>query len=181
MSGVQFPRMKMKLRTKVLSDEEELILRLRNDERMLQREIAKGLQLSVQRVRQIEREARRRLEEHEASPRGGWMMLPGRVRKLLENLEFASRSEVMEAVQSGRLYYDEKAAWESGLTLAERKESGINVAKLRNAGRKSWVILMEWLGMPAPDFSAREPSRQTPPGGEVRTRGREGCFFSRPG
>ncbi len=159
------PRMKMELRTKVLNDRQELILRLRKEEGMSLRQIAEGLHLSPGRVGEIERAARRKLEEHEENLQNGMVHLPARVRNILSDQGFTTRWEILDAVQSGRLYYDERAHSEWGRTLAERKQSGINVAKLRNAGRKTWMILMEWLGLPAPDFSAREPSRQSRAGG----------------
>jgi predicted transcriptional regulator len=136
----------MKLGIKPLTEQQELVMRLRKEEGMTYREIAEGLGVTPCRVQQICAEARRRLSEHEENPRESLMLLPARVRSILKDIEFHRRSEVLEAVQSGRLYYDEKRpmAWHGN--LADMKEFGINVARLRNAGRQSWEILLQWLG-----------------------------------
>ncbi len=139
--------MRMIFNKELLNEEQALVFQLRQEEKVLLREIAEQMGLSVKRVQQIECEARRRLEEYGENPREGFVLLPTRVRKMLENLEFGSRSEVLAAVQSGRMYYDEERRWSGGFNVADLEKTGINVARLRNAGRKSWDILLQWLGL----------------------------------
>lgn len=127
-----------------MTERQELVLRLHKEEGMTYRQIAEGLKLSPNRVWQIAAEARQRLEKYEANPRNGFTGLPERVRKAVEDyLEFRSRSEVLAAVQSGRLYYNEKEGrrWKVDI------HSPINFARLRNAGWKSWEILLQWLNL----------------------------------
>ena len=92
--------MRMIFNKELLNEEQALVFQLRQEEKVLLREIAEQMGLSVKRVQQIECEARRRLEEYGENPREGFVLLPTRVRKMLENLEFGSRSEVLAAVQS---------------------------------------------------------------------------------
>jgi hypothetical protein len=138
----------MKLRTQLLTEQQALVRRLHKEEGMSYREIAEGLLLSRGRVGQIAAEARRRLKEYEdADPRESFVGLPVRVRKILEEyLEFHSRSEVLAAVKSGRLYYDAKEP-RNWRYFEETKRTRINVAWLRNAGWHSWEILLQWLGL----------------------------------
>ncbi len=141
------PRMKMERPTKVLSERQALILRLRDEEGMTRRQIAEGLHVSPGRVGEIERAARRKLEQHEENLRNGMVGLPVRVRGLLNSQGFTTRGEILEAVQSGRLFYEEgaRSLWKDGAD--EAKRPGIDFARLRNAGRKSWANLLAWLGV----------------------------------
>ena len=153
----------MKYRTQLLTDQQELVWRLHKEEGMTYRQIAEGLKVSRGRVQQIAAEARRRMKEYEeADPRQSLVLLPTRVRKALEYLDFHSRSELLEAVQSGQLYYDAKEPrrWIWHRPAAVEARSGRNFAHLRNAGRQSWEILLQWLGFPTPADEERRAQRE---------------------
>ncbi len=150
----------MKLGIKPLTEQQELVMRLHKEEGMTYRQIAEGLGLSRGRVQRICADARQRLEEYEENPRDSFVLLPKRVRNLLEYLELDSRSEVLEAVKSGRMYYDKKEPriW---VRVVDWKTAKINVADVRNAGWKSWEILLQWLGLPKPAEQEQLAKRKT--------------------
>lgn len=145
--------MSMILRKKPLTDEQERVLRMHSEEGMSYRDIAGQLGVSRDRVQQICREARAKLREYEANPDDGFALLPLRVKKVLLRLDFSSRSEVLTAIESGRLWWEKQpyGPLESDRKKKESERQGINLAGMRNFGDKSWVIVCEWLGLPVPE------------------------------
>lgn len=149
-------RTRMKLGATLLTERQAFVLQLRQEEGMTYREIAARIGVTHHRVQQILAEVRTRMREHEENPQESLVLLPKRVRTMLENIEFGSRSEVLEAVQAGRLYYDEKGPANWNPDRAQMKRTGINAARLRNAGRGTWEILLQWLGLRTADGHTEE-------------------------
>jgi hypothetical protein len=142
-----FP-MKMKLRTKPLSETQELVMLLYTGGGMTYQKIGDLLGVTRERVRQIYTEARRRLAEHEEDPRESLVLLPVRVRTLFRNLDLHSRSQVLAAFRAGAVWCD--SGWWAA-TKAERARlasgrNGWNLGRMRNFGKGSWLILEQWLG-----------------------------------
>ena len=138
----------MKLGIKPLTEQQELVMRLRKEEGMTYQEIGEGLGVTRERVRQIYAEARRRLAEHEENPRESLVLLPVRVRTVLENLDLHSRSQILAAFESGELWCDSgcwTGSWTERAKLASQRK-GRNLARMRNFGKDSWLILEQWLG-----------------------------------
>ena len=59
------------------------------------------------------------------------------------------KDQVLEAMRSGLLWWDEKAWGDGELDRNTRrsKRPGYNMARLRNFGWQSWAILNDWLGL----------------------------------
>ena len=142
----------MTIRQKPLSKREELVLRLREEEEMSYRQIAAKLGVCVQRARLIHAEAKERMRDHDENQEDALSLLPGRAVSLLMHLELTSRAKVKAAVEGKRLRW-----WVRGRKLLWDGKV------LRNAGWKSWLVLLEWTGFPLPQGGPADPSQDQEP------------------
>jgi hypothetical protein len=144
--------MSMTIRQKPLSKREELVLRLREEEELSYPQIAAKLGVCVQRARGIYIEAKERMRDHDENQEDALSLLPGRAVNLLTDLELTNRAEVKAAVEGKRLRWwvrGKKLLWD-GMVL-------------RNFGWKSWLVLLEWTGLPLPQGGPADPSQDKEP------------------
>jgi DNA-binding CsgD family transcriptional regulator len=130
--------MGMELRKTPLTEREEEILRLHRAERKTYEQIGSQFGLSRERIRQICRGAKERLEDHDANGNDAMSILPKLARTVLGYVDIFTKEQVREAVESGRLWWDDSGAGK----LKWGK------SHLRNGGWKTWISIQDWLGIP---------------------------------
>jgi hypothetical protein len=125
----------MNLRNKPLEDWEEVVVRLRQDQKLTYHQIGRQLDVSGVRVRQIYQSAQARLKDFAEHGTGALSRLPTRVRRLVLDLNLGSRERTRSAIESGRLSWNESYAsihWDGKMLLYY--------------GRRTWEVLLEWAG-----------------------------------
>jgi transcriptional regulator with XRE-family HTH domain len=145
--------MSMKLRDKLLNEREELVVRLREEEKLTLQEIGERLGVSRERVRQIHINARIKLKDFAENGEAALSLLPMRARRVVEELKIGSHARARAAMESGRL----ACSWGGHAIFWDG-------AMLRQLSRKTWAALYEWAGSPVmplrPDFNLPERVRQ---------------------
>jgi hypothetical protein len=121
----------------LLNEREELVVRLRDEEKLTFREIGARLGKTSERVRQIHVKARVKLKDFAENGEDALSLLPMRACRLVVNLKIGCRASARAAMESGRL------SWQDGIC-------GIfwDGDMLRQMNRKTWVALYEWAGCP---------------------------------
>ena len=127
----------MKLRDKLLNEREELVVHLREEEKLTCREIGERLEVSGTMVNYIHHAARAKLDDLERNGEDALSLLPKRASRLVVILKIGSRARARAAMESGRL------SWLVGMR-------GIiwEGAMLRRLSSRTWAALYEWAGRP---------------------------------
>jgi hypothetical protein len=131
---------KLSLDQPQFSEREQLVVRLREQEKQRYEEIAAQLGVSHHRVQQIYAGVRARRKDFAAKGKDSLLLLPGHARTVLGWLEITTRAQAREAIESGRL------KWDNRWRRFTRDGQG-----LRQAGWKTWVVIHEWAGLPRPE------------------------------
>lgn len=128
----------METRKTPLTEREAEVFRLHRDERQTYHQIGEQFGLSRERIRQIYRQAKERLSDYDANGKDAMSLLPGLARTVLGYVDLSTKERVREAVESGRLWWDDSK--EGRLKWGNRP--------LRNGGWKTWISIQDWLGIP---------------------------------
>lgn len=131
-----------------LSERDQRILQMRNEEGLSPRVIAERVGLSRTRVDMILIEGPRKLKQYEAHPMGGLGALDCGVCSSLWNVGFRSLDEVKRSVELGHLAWDEskvRVCWKG------RPLPYVKWAK--------WIVFCQRLGFPTPERPAGEMIR----------------------
>ena len=129
----------MSLRDKPLNEHEEIVVRLREEQKLTCREIGRQLEVSTSRVGQIYAEAKTKLNDFAENGEDALSQLPMRVRRVVMDCEIGSRALARAAIESGRL------SWNEGIGSIHW-----DGAMLPLVSRKTWAVLYEWAGLPLP-------------------------------
>jgi len=127
----------MSLRLQPVSEVQAAVVRLHDEARLSFIQIARQLEVTDSRVKQIYAEAHHCLRDFAAHGPKAICLLPGRARWLLEYCGYQSWAEVRTAMETGELQ----------LTL-----SGAGVlwqkTMLPSVSHKTWSALYDWAGRP---------------------------------
>ena len=143
------PLWQLKLRGNPLTELQELVLRLREEEKLTQPAIAARVGLSLERVRQIAATAKAIREDYARHGVDALLLLPSRVRHGLDNLNLVSRAQVKAAIAAGELRGDEQ--WKRCIYKGR---------PVRNTGWESWQMLEYWASADWEKVSASQRDRQ---------------------
>ena len=122
-----------------LTEREQLVVRLRDEEKLSGPEIGGRLGVSRTRVGQIYAAASAKLKDFAENGADALSLLPPRVRRVLVDCKLGSRALARSAIESGQLSWNEAAG-------NIRCDGG----RLPKLGRRTWVALCEWTGQPTP-------------------------------
>jgi DNA-directed RNA polymerase specialized sigma24 family protein len=120
-----------------LTEQEEMVFRLCEAAKLTRREIARQLEVSSSRVRQIYAAAKTKLRDFAEHGEDALTLLPARSRQVVLDCGIPSRSQARSAIESGRLTWAEGIGgifWEGTM--------------LPKVSRKSWAALHAWAGHP---------------------------------
>jgi DNA-directed RNA polymerase specialized sigma24 family protein len=120
-----------------LPEQEEIVFRLCEEGKLTRRQIARQMEVSSSRVRQIYATARTKLQDFAERGEDALTLLPARARQVVVECGIPRRSQVRSAIESGRL------TWTEGI-------GGIywDGTMLPKVSRKSWAALHAWAGHP---------------------------------
>jgi len=119
---------------KPLTEQQELVLRLREKEGLIYQQIVERTGLSMNDVRKLLRSAKIVREDYAQNGIDAVSLLPRRARSALYYLDLPSRSYVKAAIQAGDLVW-----------CTERKAI-LHKGKSRRAhGVETWLALLEWV------------------------------------
>ena len=157
LTGKTSPMWQLKVRGSPLSEQQELVLRLREEEKLTCEEVGVRLGVSVDRVRQISATAKAIRADYARNGVDALLLLPTQARHVLENLNLTSRAGLKAALATRKLYWDEK--WKHVVSKGQ---------SVRHLGWESWLALLEWVsedcegqsvkGKPSANPSAPPPS-----------------------
>lgn len=133
----------MNVRREPLNTQETQVMHLR-EQGMTYASIGRAMGLSRERAKQVYRDAREHLKDYATSGADALSLLPGRARKFLELFSLTTRAAVREAVESGKLQWNE-----------DRKRLIFDGSSPRNYGWGVWVVVSEWAGLPRPESPSR--------------------------
>lgn len=142
----------MVLRHTPLNEQDSLVVRLHEDEKLKYSQIAAQLGVSTERVRQIYRTAKSRLQAFAEHGDDALSRLPTRAITFITNLDIATRAQTRAAIESGRL------SWRRKLGRGSMCWDG---QSLRLGGWRTWVILHEWTELPSPPPRSKASASQT--------------------
>lgn len=137
---------KMTLRHTPLDEQEALVVRLHQDEKLTHREVAAQLGVSSERVRQIYRGAKARLKDFAENGDNALSRLPTRAITVLNNIGITSRAETRAAIESGRMSWRARG----------RGSMCWDGQPLRLGGWHTWVVLHEWTGLVPPQATVSQ-------------------------
>ena len=141
------PISSMRIQQEPLNEQEKLVCRLREEEKLTWRVIAGRLGVSVARVRQIHRAAEKKLKDFAENGQDALSLLPMRARRVVVDLGIGSRARARAAMETGHLSCigGGSAIFWDGVML-------------RQLSRKTWAVLYEWAGRPElPPFQGMRP------------------------
>lgn len=127
------------LRQEAVTEQEAQVIRWREEEGVTLDEIAARVGKSKERVRQMIREAKARLDDFAQNGDDALSRLPAHAVKVMGRMKLRTRAEVRAAIGSGQLWWSNRfnaAMWES--------------QSVRTAGWGCWVAFCEWCGLPKP-------------------------------
>ena len=134
----------MNLRLQPLTEREEFVLRMHEEDKQTCRQIGAQLGVTHHRAQQILRSARLRRKDYAENKDEALSLLPSRVTNVLGWLNLGtSRAEVRAAIETERLHWQYRPGTGGALRYDGRH--------VRNLGWKSWVVLNEWAGLPHPE------------------------------
>ena len=129
------PLWQLKMRGTPLSEQQEVVLRLRDEEKLTHQEIAERVGVSLLRVRKLYETGKALRKDYARKGVESLLLLPTLVRNALEKLELASRARVKAAIAARELGWDKKL----NRLIHPKDVYGINL------GRESWLLLLEWV------------------------------------
>jgi hypothetical protein len=124
----------MKTRGTPLSEQQEAVLRLVEEEKLIYVQVCARLGISMSDLRTLYWTAKRMRADFARHGTNGLWFLPGRPRYAIEWIGLTTRTKAKAAIASGRLVWDEK-----------QKKVIYKGTRVRNLGWKSWRILQEWV------------------------------------
>ena len=127
----------MNLRKHPLNEQEQLVVRLRDGEKLTTEAIAARLGVTITRVGQIYRTASAKIKDFAENGDDALSLLPARVRRVVEECGICSRALARFAIATGRL------TWNEG--IGGMFWDGVMI---RMVSRKTWAVLYEWAGRP---------------------------------
>ena len=127
----------MDIRHKLLDEREELVIRLRDDNLLTFLAIGSQMGVSMAKAYVIYGTAKARLKDYVDHGDAAFVLLPKRVRRLIDELNLGSRAAVRSAIKSGRLSWN----MNYGKIQCER-------GLFRSYGRRTWLDLNKWAGIP---------------------------------
>jgi hypothetical protein len=131
--------MTSELRHEAVTDQEAMVIRLREQDGLSLDEIASTIGKSKERVRQMIREAKARLTDFAENGDDALSRLPAHARKVMEWQNLRTRSELRAVIDAGNLWW------------SHRRQAVMWVDRsVRNAGWACWLALCEWCGLPRP-------------------------------
>jgi len=128
----------MELLTEPLNERQKQVIALR-EQGLNYAQIARAMKFSRSRAQQMEREARRRLQDVAKNGKDALCLLPGWVLTFLKDAGWTTRAEVRAAIESGELGWDEKS-----------KRIRHGKWGRRGTGRGMWEVLCAWVELPPP-------------------------------
>ena len=128
------PIREMKTRGTPFSEQQEMVLRLVEEEKLIYVEVAARLGISLSDMRELYGTARLLREEYARDGLESLWLLPTRARLGIENIGLTTRAKAKAAIAAGVLGWDEKP-----------KKVSYKGMRVRNLGRKSWLVLQEWV------------------------------------
>ena len=143
------PLRQLKLRGSPLSECQELVLLLHDDQQLTYEEIGLRLGVSQTRIRQICATAKEIRDDYARNGRDALSLLPTRVQNVLGCLNFTSRPQVKAAIAAREFLWNDKfkAIFYKGRSP-------------RNIGRESWLALEDWV---ADDCGENTPANSETP------------------
>jgi len=127
----------MDIRHKLLDEREQLVIRLRDDNLLTFLAIGSQIGVSMAKAHVIYGTAKTRLKDYVDHGDASFVLLPKRVRRLINELNLSSRAAVRSAIKSGRLSWN----MNYGKIQCER-------GLFRSYGRQTWLDLNKWAGVP---------------------------------
>ena len=128
------PIREMKTRGTPFSEQQEMVMRLVEEEKLIYVEVAARLGVSLSDMRTLYCEAKLLREEYARDGLESLWLLPTRARLGIENIGLTTRAKAKAAIVAGVLGWDEK-----------QKKVIYKGTRVRNLGRKSWLVLQEWV------------------------------------
>ena len=125
----------MNLRKHPLNEQEQLVVHLRDVEKLTTEEIAVHLGVSIARVNQLSLAISAKLKDFAEHGKDALSLLPGRVRRVVVECGIGSRALARFAIETGRL------TWNEG--IGGMFWDGVMI---RMVSRKTWAVLYEWAG-----------------------------------
>lgn len=120
-----------------LNEVQAAVLRLHDEAHLSFDQIARQLDVTTSRTRQIYRVAATRAADLAANGPHAICLLPGRARWVVRSCGYRSRAEVRTAMEAGEL-----CTWNHGEAVYWHE------TMLRGVSRKTWCALYEWAGRP---------------------------------
>lgn len=133
----------MNARSEPLNTQETQVMHLR-DQGMTYASIGRAMGLSRERAKQVCLNAQARLKDYAKNGPDALSLLHGSARKFLEHCGLTTRAEVREAIEDGKLQWNE-----------DRKALMFRGVSPRNYGWRVWVVVCEWAGLPRPESPSR--------------------------
>ena len=128
------PMREMKTRGTPLSEQQELVLRLVEKEKLIYAQVCARLGVSLDDMRTLYWTAKMLRADYARHGVNALRLLPNRARFALECIGFMKRTQVKKAITAGVLGWDIK----QNKVIYRGK-------RVRNLGRKSWHVLQEWV------------------------------------
>ena len=129
------PLWQLKVRGTPLSEQQEVVLRFYDEEKLTYKEIAERVGVSLVRVRNMYATGKALREDYARKGVESLLLLPTVVRNALEKLELASRARVKAAIAAGEIGWDKKL----NRLIHPKDVYGISL------GWESWLLLLEWV------------------------------------
>jgi hypothetical protein len=128
------PIREMKTRGTPLSVQQELVLHLVEEEKLIYAQVCARLGISMSDLRTLYWTAKMLRANYARHGVDSPWLLPTRARWGLENVGLTTRAKVKKAIAAGVLGWDNN-----------QRKVIYKGARVRNLGRKSWCILQEWV------------------------------------
>jgi hypothetical protein len=128
------PMQEMKTRGTPFSVQQELVLRLVEEEKLIYTQVCARLGVSMNDMRTLYWTAKMLRADYARHGVNGLWFLPSRPRYGLKNLGFKTRAKVKAAIAAGVLCWDEK-----------QHKVIYKGARVRNLGQKTWCVIQEWV------------------------------------
>jgi len=124
----------MKTRGTPFSVQQEMVLRLVEEEKLIYVEVAARLGVSMNDTRTLYWTAKRLREDYARKGLESLRLLPNRARFAIEWIGLTTRTKAKVAIATGKLGWDEK-----------QRHVVYKGKRVRNLGWKSWLVLQEWV------------------------------------
>lgn len=128
------PMREMKTRGTPLSVQQEMVLRLVEQEKLIYAQVSARLGVSLSDMRTLYWTAKMLRADYARHGVNALWLLPTRARRGVEDIGLTTRVKVKAAIAAGVLGWDER-----------RREVIYKGTRVRHLGRKSWCVLQEWV------------------------------------